>query len=134
MPSSLSSSKQPDVAAPLRVLIVDDSLDAAHTLGRVMRLLGYDVETALDGPAALDRAEQFAPQIVVLDLGLPGMSGYEVARQLRTRAATSKALIVALSGYGHASARDEALAAGCDHHLLKPASIEQLQTIFQEVQ
>jgi two-component system, OmpR family, response regulator len=134
MPSSLSSSEEADVPAPLRVLIVDDSLDAAHTLARVLRLLGYDVETAHDGPAALDRAEQLTPQIVVLDLGLPGMSGYEVARRLRAKGATAKSLIVALSGYGHATARDEALAAGCNHYLLKPASIEQLQTIFEKVQ
>lgn len=122
-----------DSGGGLRVLIVDDSVDAAQTMARVLKLLEYDVATAHDGAAALEVAEQFAPQVVLLDLGMPGISGYEVARQLRARAATARSLIIALSGYGHASARDEALAAGCDHHLLKPAPIEQLEALFQEV-
>src|SRR5262245_3292135 len=121
-----SSDRDQAATIPLRVLIVDDSVDAAQTMARVLRLLGHEVETVHDGSAALQAAEQFDPQVVLLDLGLPGMSGYEVARRLRGQANTAKSLIVALSGYGHAAAVDEALAAGCDRHLLKPAAIEQL--------
>jgi CheY-like chemotaxis protein len=69
---------------------------------------------------------------VLLDLGLPGISGYEVARRLRARKGTAKLLIIALSGYGHTAARDEALAAGCDHHVLKPAGVEALQALLQQ--
>jgi CheY-like chemotaxis protein len=113
-------------AEALRVLVVDDLVDAAATMARLLRLMECEVQTARDGHMALTTAGEFLPDVVLLDLGLPGLDGYEVARRLRSQPATARCLIIAFSGYGHAAARDEALAAGCDHHLLKPAAIEQL--------
>src|SRR5262245_29309523 len=85
----------------LRILVVDDLVDAATTLARLLRLMTCDVQTAHDGRAALETAIEFAPEIVLLDLGLPGLDGYEVARALRAHPATSRSHIIALSGYGH---------------------------------
>jgi len=117
-------------AEVLRVLVVDDLVDAATTMARLLRLIACDVQTAHDGPTAINIANEFAPDVVLLDLGLPGVDGYEVARRLRSHPATARSLIIALSGYGHAAARDDALAAGCDHHLLKPAGIDQLVVLL----
>jgi CheY-like chemotaxis protein len=116
---------------PLRVLIVDDLVDAALTMAQLVRLLACEVKTAHDGPTALQIAAGYAPEIVLLDLGLPGIDGYEVARRLRADRATERSLIIALSGYGHAAARDEAAQAGCDEHWLKPARIEQLIALIE---
>lgn len=123
MPSGHAVSTNP----ALRVLVVDDLVDAAGAMARLLKLLDCDVRTAHDGHAAVEIAERFVPEIVLLDLGLPGIDGCEVARRLRSSSTTSHALIVALSGYGHAAACDEALQAGCDDHLLKPVGIDQLQ-------
>lgn len=134
MTSSLPPGDADSAGPPLRVLVVDDLVDAAVTMARLLKLLGCDVQTANDGHAALAIADQFVPEIVLLDLGLPGMDGFEVARQLRARPHGAKTWIVAISGYGHATARQEALAAGCDDHLLKPVGVDQLQAILTERQ
>ena len=96
-------------------------------MARLLKLLDCDVRTAHDGHAAVEIAKRFVPEVVLLDLGLPGIDGCEVARRLRSNSTTAQALIVALSGFGHASACEEALHAGCDDHLLKPVGIDQLQ-------
>ena len=124
----VDSGARPDF---MRILVVDDLVDAATTLARLLRLMSCDVQIAHDGPAALQTAAAFAPEVVFLDLGLPGLDGYEVARSLRAHPATSRSHIIALSGYGHAVAREAALAAGCDEHWLKPASMEQLQSLIE---
>jgi CheY-like chemotaxis protein len=111
---------------------VDDLADAAAGLARLLKLLNCDVETAHDGPAAIARAQDFSPDIVLLDIGLPGMDGYGVAKELRARDCSAAALIVAVSGYGHQAARDQALAAGCNKHLLKPIGIAELEAILAE--
>jgi PAS domain S-box-containing protein len=117
----------PVIAGPSRrVLVVDDNHDAAEALALLLGLLGHQVRLAHDGPAALEAAEAQVPDVVLLDLGLPGMDGFEVARQLRTRAALRQARIVALSGYGQASDRQRSKEAGFDHHLVKPADVDAL--------
>ena len=116
----------------LRVLVVDDLPDAAAGLARLLKLLDCDVETAHDGPAAIAKAQAFSPDIVLLDIGLPGMDGYGVAKELRSRACASAALIVAVSGYGHQAARDQAIAAGCNQHVLKPIGITELEAILAQ--
>jgi CheY-like chemotaxis protein len=115
--------------APRRVLVVDDNVDAAESLGRLLRLLGHEVAVAHDGPAALDAFAAARPEVVFLDIGLPGMDGYEVSRRLRGSRAGSDALLVALTGYGQDEDRARSREAGFDHHLVKPvdpAAIEDL--------
>jgi signal transduction histidine kinase/DNA-binding response OmpR family regulator len=108
------------VAAPgKRVLVVDDNADAAETIAVFLRLEGHDVRTANDGPQALATHQIFAPEVAIVDIGLPGMNGYEVARRLR--GGGSRALLIALTGYGQKEDRERALAAGFEHHFVKPA-------------
>jgi two-component system CheB/CheR fusion protein len=107
-------------AAPRRVLVVDDNVDTAESMALLLSLRGYDVATAHDGPAALEKAAAFHPEAVLLDIGLPGLDGYQVATRLRGLRRTSKALLVALTGYGQEDDRLRALRAGFDHHLTKP--------------
>lgn len=104
-----------------RVLVVDDNADAADSVAMFLRLEGHSVETACDGHEALARAAAFAPDVVVLDIGLPGLDGYEVARRLRQSSFCGASLLVALTGYGQRGDQAQAHAAGFDHHLVKPA-------------
>ncbi len=104
----------------LRVLIVDDDANSSESMAMLLELSGHAVRTATDGPGALAVAEEFAPQAVILDVGLPVMDGYEVARRLRASEACRRSLIIALTGYGGDADRAAALAAGFDDHLLKP--------------
>jgi CheY-like chemotaxis protein len=105
-----------------RVLIVDDNEDAAQSLAMLLRMLGQDVRTAPDGPTALDVAGAFQPDIAFLDIGLPGMDGYELARQLRGTPGAEAALLVALTGWGQDDDRRRSRDAGFDHHVTKPAN------------
>jgi CheY-like chemotaxis protein len=100
--------------------VVDDNVDTAESLALLLRLKGYEVEVAHDGPAALDAATAFEPEAVLLDIGLPGLDGFQVASELRRRRSTASALIVALTGYGQAEDQRRAREAGFDHHLIKP--------------
>jgi two-component system CheB/CheR fusion protein len=109
-----------------RVLVVDDNADAREALRFLLDDEGFEVRTAADGPDALAQAETFCPDVVLLDIGLPGIDGYEVARRLRTLPATRNARIVAVSGYGQAQDRERSRAAGFDDHLLKPVSPSRL--------
>ena len=105
---------------PRRVLVVDDNMDTAESLSMLLRLQGHEVEVAHDGQEAIERANAFLPEVVLLDIGLPGLDGYQVAARLRERRRTAKALIVALTGYGQEEDRRRALRAGFDQHLTKP--------------
>jgi PAS domain S-box-containing protein len=105
---------------PRRVLVVDDNLDAAETLAELLALSGHDVRTAHDGPAALEAAGRFRPEVVLLDIGLPGMDGCEVARRLRGQEGATRALLAALTGYGQEEDRLRSREAGFDTHLVKP--------------
>ncbi|WP_437986936.1 ATP-binding protein [Sorangium sp. So ce117] len=120
------NAEQPSPAArKLRVLIVEDNVDAASTLADALLALGQEVWIAGDGPRALKAAAEHRPDLVLLDIGLPGMDGYEVARRLREAELCSGALI-ALTGYGQASDRRRAEAAGFDAHFVKPMSLDAL--------
>jgi PAS domain S-box-containing protein len=112
-----------------RVLVVDDNADVAESLAEVIRMFGQDVEVAHDGPTAVTRARAHRPDLILCDIGLPGMSGYEVARTLRADPTLATTRLVALSGYAQPEDRQEAADAGFDQHLAKPAdpsAIEQL--------
>jgi CheY-like chemotaxis protein len=115
-----------------RILVVDDNRDAVDALAMMLRLSGNDVDVAYDGLSALGTAQSFRPDAVVLDIGLPGMDGYEVARRLRARPETSEALIVAVTGYGQNEDRERSCAAGFDHHLVKPIESEALLSLLAE--
>jgi PAS domain S-box-containing protein len=103
-----------------RILIVDDNADAAEGLMLALSVSGHEVRAAADGPAALQAVEQFQPDVVLLDIGLPGMDGYEVARRIRAATGQRGVVLVALTGYGQPEDIKRAFAAGFDHHLVKP--------------
>ncbi len=120
-----------DAAIPKqRILVVDDNRDAADSLGMILRLLGADVRIARDGLEALDAFPSYDPSVVLLDIGMPGMDGYEVARAIRARFPERHATIVALTGWGQDEDRRRAQEAGFDHHLVKPAEIGALQLLL----
>jgi two-component system CheB/CheR fusion protein len=120
----------PRSCASRRVLIVDDNMDAAESLATLLGLLNHDVRTAHDGPSALKLAARFLPQVIVLDIGLPGVDGYELAAQLRRQPELGQPLLIALTGYGQEDDRQRAHAAGFDHHLTKPADLDALQQLI----
>jgi CheY-like chemotaxis protein len=118
-------------APRLRVLIVDDDANTAATLAALLQLQGFAVQTAADGPRALEAVPTFRPDVVLLDLALPRMHGYEVARRLRTDPADKPPLVVAFSGYGEDRRRSEE--AGIALHLLKPADLDQLVGLLKRL-
>lgn len=107
------------LAGPCRVLIVDDNADSAGTLAMLLSHAGHRVETAADGPSTLVNALEFRPDVILLDIGLPGMTGYEVAQRLRAEPAMAGTLLIALTGHGRPGDAQLARAAGFDRHLVK---------------
>ncbi|HEU4620032.1 MAG TPA: PAS domain S-box protein, partial [Gammaproteobacteria bacterium] len=119
-----------DAIARKRILVVDDNVDAADSLGMLLRLLGAEVRVARNGPEAIDVFASYEPCVVLLDIGMPGMDGYEVARRLRTSFPECDAKIVALTGWGQEDDRRRARDAGFDHHLIKPANVAALRALL----
>jgi CheY-like chemotaxis protein len=112
-----------------RVLVVDDSLDSAETLCELLKIWGHDVRLAHDGPGAVEAAREYRPEVVLLDIGLPGMDGFAVATQLRKEGLGGR-MLVALTGYGEQQDKDRAQKAGFDHHLVKPINPDTLQKLL----
>ena len=121
------------VSRARRLLIIDDNRDTARLTARLLKHRGYDTLTAHDGHEGIEAAQAFRPDIILLDIGLPGMNGYEVAQALRDEPTCRETLIVAVSGYGESAARDRSRAAGFDHHLTKPLDFERLDDILCDV-
>lgn len=119
--------------ASLDVLVVDDNRDAAESLSIILELHGHRVQTAHDGPDALKLLGTFRPQLILLDLGLPGMSGYEIARRIRESPELKGVTLAALTGWGQDEDRRRTREAGFDHHLVKPASPTELEAILDAV-
>ncbi len=117
----------------LRVLVVDDNVDTVTTLAMLVRESGYDVRTAYDGSTVLEAALDYRPNVVLLDIGLPGMNGYEVAKQIRQQPALKNSVLVAMTGYGQESDRKSSHDAGFDHHLVKPADFPKVLKILATV-
>jgi CheY-like chemotaxis protein len=115
---------------PLRILLVEDFADCAAMTAVVLREYGHDVQTARDGPSALAACRQQLSDVVLLDIGLPGMSGYDVARQLRDEFGVATPTLIAITGYGRAADRDQSAAAGIDVHLVKPFDWAELNSIL----
>lgn len=126
------ASLPPDVpaGAALRLLLVDDSVDSATVMALLFEADGYDVQVAHEAAHALEVAARFEPEIVLLDLGLPGMNGFQLAEALRLRPCTAQTLLIAVTGHGLASDRERSRAAGFDHHLVKPVSTEEIQRVI----
>ena len=129
---ALAVSGPPAPAVRRRILIVDDNTDAAAGLDLILRYHEHEVAVVHDGPAALAAAERFDPEIVLLDIGLPGMSGLEVARRLKARSGGDGPLLVATTGYGQAEDRHRAAEAGFDYHLTKPIDLEFLVSLITQ--
>jgi len=119
--------------AAVRVLIVEDNRDAAESLAILLELFGHDVRMVHDGLAAIDAAGAALPDVMLVDIGLPGIDGYEVARRLRSDARFAPTTLVALTGYGRDDDQRRAVAAGFDRHLVKPVTVEALQEILDGV-
>jgi CheY-like chemotaxis protein len=115
-----------------RVLVVDDNRDAATTLAILLAAAGYEVETCFDGPSALAAAEWFGPDACVLDIKMPGMDGYELARLLREKSPDRPPILATITGYGDTAHLDRAADAGFDLHFTKPADPAQLAEQLHE--
>ena len=115
---------------PRRILVVDDNVDAAESLATLLQLGGHEVLTAHTGVRAVEAARQFRPEVVLHDIGLPGLTGYEVTRELRRDPVTRAALVVAMTGYGQETDRQRSREAGFDHHLVKPADPAELRRLL----
>jgi CheY-like chemotaxis protein len=115
--------------APRRILIIEDNDDAREALHTLLELDGHRVEAAGDGRGGLELARDFEPDVVLLDIGLPGLDGYEVARALADHPARSRMRVVAITGYGQESDRDRAREAGFDAHLVKPVEVGRLREL-----
>jgi CheY-like chemotaxis protein len=117
----------------LRILVVDDNTDAAESLRMLLSVFGHQVEIAHDGQRALATAQTQKPQLVFLDIGLPGMDGYEVARRLRSDAGLADSKLIALSGYGTEADQKRSRDAGFNRHLVKPVDPGELPAIIAQV-
>ena len=140
MPDTLrnAASPQPSTTAapgaqPLRVLIADDDRDGAMTLATLLQLEGYDVRTVHGGQEALDAAREFKPHAILLDIGMPKITGYEAARRLRQRYGEDCPKLIALTGWKQASDRILASLAGFDHHVGKPYNPAELVSLLAKL-
>jgi two-component system OmpR family response regulator len=136
MSSQLDSARgfQSRVPTPRRVLVVDDNVDAVETLVLLLRDMGHEVEFALNGHGAIDTARRFRPEFVFLDLALPGIDGYEVARRLKREPGLDGVRIFALTGSGQHDDRNLSLEAGCELHLVKPVDPTFLSSLLGQGQ
>jgi CheY-like chemotaxis protein len=133
VPAQPAAPWRPGPITPRRVLVVDDQAVQAQVIGRMLtKFWGHEVRMVHDGCAALEAAEDFHPEVILLDIGLPGMNGYEVVQQLRAQESFKETFIVALSGYGHQDDRRRSQEAGFDKHLVKPASAATLEMLFRD--
>jgi CheY-like chemotaxis protein len=131
-PGEAASAASADAPATTRrVLIVDDNRDAAESLAMLVEVLGAEAHVCFDGPSALVAFDDHAPDLVLLDLTMPGMSGFEVVRRLRERGAHDRARLVALSGRAEDEFRRRSIEAGFDAHLVKPVDVATLQSALE---
>jgi CheY-like chemotaxis protein len=131
-PAAAALPEEPPQAAgrAARILLVDDNRDAAESLAMLLRLSGHEVAVAYDGPGGLEAAAAHRPEFALLDITLPGMDGYELARRLRRQPDLEGAVLVALTGWGQAEARRRSQEAGFDHHLVKPVDLAALRQLL----
>lgn len=130
-PSAMDRIAPPPSGSHRRILIADDNVDSAASLAMMLKILGHEVRVVYDGMAAVDTACEFHPEIILLDIGMPRLNGYDVCRRLRKEPVTKQCLIVALTGWGQESARAESRAAGFDRHLVKPIEMSDLRAVVE---
>jgi CheY-like chemotaxis protein len=116
-----------------RILVVDDNLDAAEMLSTLLRMDGHEVWAVHDGRAALEAAEMHRPDVILLDIGLPELNGYEVAKSLRLHEAFRRTIIIAMTGFGQERDCQQSLEAGCDAHLTKPVAPQALRAFLRDL-
>jgi PAS domain S-box-containing protein len=144
LPSASRSETEGEIAPPTnpgsqdpspraRILVVDDNKDAAESMATLLEIVGHDVRVTYDGVKAVEAARNFRPHAVLLDIGLPGMSGYEVARQLRGLDETKKAFLIAVTGYGKPEDRVKALTNGFNYHITKPVDPDEIYIIINNL-
>ncbi len=122
--------RSPLTGPPLRILVVDDNKDAAESMRMLLALAGHDVRMAYSGPSAVEEAIRSKPDVMLLDIGLPEMDGYEVARRLRERPDMRNVVIIAVTGYGQETDRKRSDEAGIEYHLVKPVPPQQVGEIL----
>lgn len=128
----VKASAEPDPERPLRILVVEDDPESLEMMGALLSLWGHDARLVPAGPAALEAVEREMPDVVLLDLGLPGMDGFEVARRLRCRPGGDSAFIAAVTAYRGDEHRRQAREAGFDRYLTKPVDLEGLREVLDE--
>ncbi|HYF43212.1 MAG TPA: response regulator [Ramlibacter sp.] len=133
-PAIATRKPAPPQSSSSRILVVDDLMASAETLMTLLEMEGFEVKIASEGVAALKIAEDFRPDVVLLDIGLPGMNGFEVAHQLRSQPSSRDALLIALTGYGEAESRSRSAQAGFDFHMVKPADVNLLLSMISNPQ
>lgn len=131
-PQTAKDRKRTDAGGAIQqhILVVDDEPDSADALGELLALYGYQVEVVYNGPSALEATRRFHPDVVICDIGLPGMDGYQVAEQLRRDPQTASIQLFALTGYGDSAASHHVREAGFDHHLTKPVDLSKLRELL----
>ncbi len=129
-----ASQPEHDSIPPLRILIVDDNRDSADSLSMVLKLMGHDTRTAYDGEEAVAAAAEFFPRVILLDIGLPKLNGYETCRRIREQKDGMNMVIIAQTGWGQADDRQRTRDAGFDHHMVKPVDLNELQKLLAELQ
>ncbi len=128
-----SEKNKPGKTAAVRVLVVDDNIDSARTLGWMLELQGHEVQLAFDAKEAMAAAEKFQPSIVMMDIGLPGMTGYELCPAMRKMPGMEDAVFIAQTGWGQEKHVRQSREAGFDHHLIKPVELNKLEQVFASV-
>jgi CheY-like chemotaxis protein len=119
-------------ANPRRILVVEDNLDGVHSLVLLLRDMGHEVDYAINGYAALDMATRIRPEIVLLDLNLPGLSGFDVCRRIKANPALKGVRVIALTAYTQDEYRQRATAMGCEQYLVKPVDPRELEKLLSE--
>jgi CheY-like chemotaxis protein len=130
-----SGAVQPEAAAAVRrrILVADDNLDAAESLAMLLTMMGHEVRAAHDGAQAVEQAEQFRPDLILMDVGMPRLDGLQAATQIRSMDWGASPVIVALTGWGQDADRKRSKEAGCDVHLVKPLDFERLTTLLTQL-
>ena len=128
--AAASAAAAPAIRPMLRILVVDDNRDAADSLGALLQIIGADVRVVHDGASALRTYDAFQPSVVVLDLGMPGIDGYEVARRIRARPGSADTTLIALTGWGQEKDRHCTEEAGFNHHFIKPVDLDSMKAVL----